>query len=75
MDSRKAFCDLQIASSKVTGEVHDLMEALQAIDAARTGRRQNTSMTGMTNHNEFTPWKGGGLDRLLLKFDLANMDR
>ena len=65
--------DLKASCSKVAGGVQTLIEALRAIDAASTAERGYQGDQGLMQHDEFVPWMGGGVDRLLLKLDYGNV--
>lgn len=66
---------LKAARSKVANEVQALIEALHMIDAARTSGRQYQGVNAAMEHDGFVPWTGGGVDRLLLKFDYGTVDK
>lgn len=74
-DSRRTLEDLKTSSLKVAGEVQALIGSLRAIDAARADGRQYKSTNAAVDQDEFVPWTGGGIDRLLLKFDYGSTDR
>ena len=60
---------------KVSSGAQSLIEALRAIDAARTGARSTHVKDFAKDHDEFIPWANGGLERLLLKFDSGNVEK
>lgn len=75
VEARRITGQLKTSRSKVASEVQALTEALRAIDAARTSGRQYKGAIPTMEHDGFIPWTGGGVDRLLLKFDYGNKDR
>ena len=66
--------DLEASRSKVASCVQALIQALRAIDAASTAERGYQGDKGLMQHDEFVPWTGGGVDRLLLKLDYGNVE-
>ena len=67
--------ELQIFCQKVSSGAQTLIEALRAIDAARTGARSTQVKDFAKDHDEFIPWANGGVERLLLKFDSGNVEK
>ena len=67
--------DLKSSCQKVSSGTQGLIEALRAIDAARTGARSIQVKDLAKEHDEFIPWANGGVERLLLKFDSGNVER
>ncbi|CAD6576655.1 MAG: hypothetical protein ASARMPREDX12_007960 [Alectoria sarmentosa] len=65
--------DLEASRSKVASGVQTLIQALRAIDAASTAERGYQGDKRLMQHDEFVPWTGGGVDRLLLKLDYGNV--
>lgn len=64
--------DLGTSRQKVASGVVALIEALRAIDNARAEKRGFRGSTGRAEQDGFVPWAGGGVDRLLLKFDYGS---
>ena len=67
--------DLGSSCQKVSSGAQSLIEALRAIDAARTGARSTHVKDFVEDHDEFIPWANGGVERLLLKFDSGNVGK
>ncbi|KAK0512435.1 hypothetical protein JMJ35_005563 [Cladonia borealis] len=67
--------DLGSSCQKVSSGAQSLIEALRAIDAARTGARSTHVKDFAKDHDEFIPWANGGVERLLLKFDSGNVEK
>ena len=67
--------DLESSCQKVSSGEQSLIEALRAIDAARTGARSIQVKDFAKEHDEFIPWANGGVERLLLKFDSGNVEK
>ena len=62
--------ELHSSHLEVSGGIQRLVASLRNIDNARGGGRDLGNLkTPGRSENEFVPWSGGGLDRLLLKFD------
>ena len=66
--------DLKTSRLKVTSGMQGLIEALRAIDEARTSERRYKVPIGTSDQDTFVPWAGAGVDHLLLKFDYGNAD-
>lgn len=66
--------DLKSSCQKVSSGTQSLIEALRAIDAARTGARSVHVKDFAREHDEFIPWANAGVERLLLKFDSRNVE-
>lgn len=66
--------DLKSSRLKVASGVHFLINSLRTIDAARTHGRRYKGSKGPAEQDGFVPWTGGGLDRLLLKFDYGSVE-
>ncbi len=71
-EEQRLMDDLRASRQKVANGVQALIEALRAIDNARAERRGFRGSTGRAEQDGFVPWAGGGVDRLLLKFDYGN---
>lgn len=67
--------DLGSSCLKVSSGAQSLIEALRAIDAARTGARSIHVENFAKDHDEFLPWANGGVERLLSKFDSGNAEK
>ena len=67
--------DLGSSCQKVSSGAQSLIEALRAIDAARTGARSTHVKDFAKDRDEFIPWANGGVERLLLKFDSGNVEK
>ena len=67
--------DLGSCCQKVSNGAQSLIEALRAIDAARTGARSIHVKDFTKDHDEFIPGTNGGVERLLLKFDSGNVEK
>ena len=67
--------DLGSSCQKVSSGAQSLIEALRAIDAARTGARSTHVKDFAKDHDEFIPWANGGVGRLLLKFDRGHVEK
>ena len=67
--------DLKGSCQKVSSGTQSLVEALRAIDAARTGARSIQVKDFTKEHDDFIPWANGGVERLLLKFDSGNVEK
>ena len=67
--------DLGSSCQKVSSGAQSLIEALRAIDTARTGARSTHVKDFAKDHDEFVPWANGGVERLLLKFDSGNVEK
>ncbi|KAK4691342.1 hypothetical protein P7C71_g5638, partial [Lecanoromycetidae sp. Uapishka_2] len=64
--------DLHTSRQKVAACVQGLIETLRVIDNARPEKRGFRGSTGRAGQDGFVPWAGGGVDRLLLKFEHGN---
>lgn len=73
-EARTVMDQLRTARSKVATETQALIDSLRSIDSARNSGRQYKGVNVMAEDG-FLPWTGGGIDRLLLKFDYGNIDR
>lgn len=71
-EEQRLIDDLRSSCQKIASSVQALIEALQTIDNARAGKRGFLGSTGRAEQDGFVPWAGGGVDRLLLKFDYRN---
>ena len=67
--------DLGSSCQKVSKGGQSLIEALRAIDAARTGARSIHVKDFTKDPDEFIPGANGGVERLLLKFDSGNVEK
>ncbi|KAL2039961.1 hypothetical protein N7G274_007364 [Stereocaulon virgatum] len=67
--------DLRLSRQKVASGIQDMIDALRAIDATRTGARTYHGNNATTESYGYVPWAGGGVDRLLLKFDYGAAER
>ncbi|KAL9137401.1 MAG: hypothetical protein Q9175_001386 [Cornicularia normoerica] len=68
-EEKKLVVDLKASHSKVASGVQALIEALRAIDSAKSAERGYQVDQMVMQHDRFVPWTGGGIDRLLLKLD------
>ena len=75
IEEKEVMRELRSAKEKVASGVQALVEALRDIDTARVGG--DTLRAGMPVEGEdlFVPQMGGGVDRLLLKLDFADLQR
>ena len=73
-EDRRIMGELDTSRLKLANGVQGLIEALRSIDAARAAGRGFRTSNGTVEENSFVPWNGGGVDRLLLKFDYGNGD-
>ncbi|KAL9635272.1 MAG: hypothetical protein Q9164_003569 [Protoblastenia rupestris] len=73
-EEHQLIADLSSSRVKVSNGIEGLVASLRNIDSARAGGRDLGALQG-SSQNEFVPWSGGGLERLLLKFDYGNVDR
>lgn len=67
--------ELISSCQKVSSGTQSLIEALRAIDAARTGARSIQVNDFAKEHDEFIPWANGAVERLLLKFDSGDVEK
>lgn len=74
-EAQRIMEQLKASRSKVANEVQALIKALHVIDGARTSGRQYQRANAAMEHDGFVPWTGGGIDRLLLKFDYGTIDK
>ena len=65
--------DLKASRSKIASGVQTLKEVLRTIDSASAAERGYKAGQGPMEHDGFSPWTGGGIDRLLLKLDIGNV--
>lgn len=65
--------ELQLARIKVAAGVQGLIDALRNAGSTKAGSHIAYTDTESVVHG-FTPWSGGAIDRLLLKFDYGNID-
>lgn len=72
-EEERLMFDVKASRSKVASGVQTLIEVLRAVDAASTAERGYQGDQGLMQHDEFVPWAGGGVDRLLLKLDYGNV--
>ena len=69
-DERKASLDLDRARKKVDSDLRSVVSRLRQLDHERIGSARYLD-TGTVESGEFEPWKGGGLDRLLMKLEFG----
>ncbi|MCJ1277521.1 hypothetical protein MMC21_005334 [Puttea exsequens] len=74
-EEQRLIHDLEAAREKLASGVKGLVDALRAIDDARAEKKGFRGSTGRAEQHGFAPWSGGGVDRLLLKFDYGNVER
>ncbi|KAF6232692.1 hypothetical protein HO173_009131 [Letharia columbiana] len=72
-EEERLVLDLKASRAKVASGVQALIEALRAIDVARSAERNYRGDQGLMQHDGFVPWTGGDVDRLLLKLDYGNV--
>jgi len=72
-EEKTLLSDLQSSRIKVADGVQGLVDALRKIDNTRADGRTRHTAPGMAE-KDFVPWFGGGVDRLLLKFDYGNVE-
>ncbi|KAL9126618.1 MAG: hypothetical protein Q9217_004356 [Psora testacea] len=74
-EERRLIADLHSSHTAIASGVQSLIGSLRNIDNARArGRDPSPLQTPGRSENNFIPWSGSGLDRLLLKFDYRNVD-
>ena len=73
-EEQRIMGDLETSRLKLADGVQGLTETLRSIDAARTAGRGFRTPNPVMGESSFVPWSGGGVDRLLLKFDYASND-
>lgn len=73
-EERRIMEDLKTSRLKVSNGVQGLIEALRAIDAARSAGRRHKAHVEVAEPDGFVPWSGAGVDRMLLKFDYGKAD-
>ena len=72
-EENRLVVDLKASRSKIASGVQTLIEVLRTIDFASAAERGYKVDQGLMEHDGFVPWTGGGIDRLLLKLDLGNV--
>ena len=73
MEERELITSLQATRLKLTDGIASLVARLHDIDDSRA--RGNDFQLGQKKSDaEFVPWKAGGLERLLLKFDSSGVE-
>lgn len=72
-EENRLVVDLKASRSTIASGVHTLIEVLRTIDSAGAAERGYKVDQGLMEHGGFIPWTGGGIDRLLLKLDLGNV--
>ncbi|KAF2838951.1 hypothetical protein M501DRAFT_935234 [Patellaria atrata CBS 101060] len=68
-DEQDISLELDRARKRVDSDMKSLVGRLREIDVERIGSRQFDHK----GQEDFEPWKGGGVDRLLMKLDFGNM--
>ena len=71
-DERKAALELDRARKKVDSDLRSVVGRLRQLDHERIGAARYLD-TGAVENGCFVPWKGGGLDRLLMKLEFGRM--
>jgi hypothetical protein len=74
-EAQRLMEDLRTSRQKVASGAQGMIDALRAIDATRIGGRTYHGNNAITENYSFVPWAGGGVDRLLLKFDYGTAER
>ena len=72
-EENRLVVDLKASRSKIASGEQTLIEALRTIDSASAAERGYRVDQGLMEHDGFVPWTSGGIDRLLLKLDLGNV--
>ena len=72
-EEKRLMIDLKASRSRVANGVQALIEALRALDAANAVERGYQGDQELMQQDEFVPWSGGGIERLLLKLDYGNV--
>ena len=72
-EENRLVVDLKASRSKIASGVQTLKEVLRTIDSASAAERSYKVGRGLMEHDGFVPWTGGGIDRLLLKLDIGNV--
>nr|OQO24882.1 hypothetical protein B0A51_06891 [Rachicladosporium sp. CCFEE 5018] len=71
-DERKAALDLDRARKKVDSDLKSVVNRLRQLDQERIGAARYLDLGSMETGG-FEPWKGGGVDRLLMKLEFGRV--
>ncbi|OQO09319.1 hypothetical protein B0A48_04717 [Cryoendolithus antarcticus] len=71
-DERKAALDLDRARKKVDSDLKSVVNRLRQLDQERIGAARYSDLGSMETGG-FEPWKGGGVDRLLMKLEFGRV--
>ncbi|MCJ1367513.1 hypothetical protein MMC16_006646 [Acarospora aff. strigata] len=72
-EEQKLIAELRDAKQEVDGGIKVLVTRLRDIDSERVGGDNQPLFEDKDDDGGFIPWSGGGLDRLLMKLDFANL--
>ena len=68
-EEQRIALELDRARKKVDSDLKSVMNKLRQLDHERIGSARYLDTSGM--ESEFEPWKGGGVDRLLMKLEFG----
>ena len=71
-EERKVALDLDRARKKVDSDLKSVINRLSQLDQERIGAGRYLDLSGAETGG-FEPWKGGGVDRLLMKLEFGRM--
>lgn len=71
-DERRVSLELDRARKKVDSDLKAVVNRLRQLDHERIGSARYLD-AGATENGGFEPWKGGGVDRLLMKLEFGRM--
>ncbi len=71
-DEREAILELERARVVIDSDMNAVIERLREIDAERLGVGALESMS-LADEDGYEPWKGAGINRLLMKLDFGSM--
>lgn len=71
-EERKVALDLDRARKKVDSDLKSVIGRLRQLDQERIGSGRYLDLSGAETGG-FEPWKGGGVDRLLMKLEFGRM--
>ncbi|KAK5131606.1 hypothetical protein LTR08_000793 [Meristemomyces frigidus] len=71
-DERRVCLELDRARKKVDSDLKSVVKRLRQLDHERVGSARYLD-AGAVESGGFEPWKGGGLDRLLMKLEFGRM--
>ena len=74
-EEKEVMRELGSAKEKVAGGVQALVAALRDIDSARAGGGSHKADVQVEGDDRFVPLMSGGVDRLLLRLDFADLQR